>query len=72
MLDIFDSYVIEDGCMIGGVVMEMKNIILCFGGVVVIKDIFFDICEGEICVIIGLNGVGKFLMLNVILGFYNL
>jgi branched-chain amino acid transport system ATP-binding protein len=55
---------------IGGVVMEMKNITLRFGGVVAIKDISFDIREGEIRAIIGPNGAGKSSMLNVISGFY--
>jgi len=51
--------------------MEMKNITLRFGGVVAIKDISFDIREGEIRAIIGPNGAGKSSMLNVISGFYN-
>ena len=65
-----DSYVTADGRTIGGVVMEMKNITLRFGGVVAIKDISFDIREGEIRAIIGPNGAGKSAMLNVISGFY--
>jgi branched-chain amino acid transport system ATP-binding protein len=56
---------------IGGTLMEMKNITLRFGGVVAIKDISFDIREGEIRAIIGPNGAGKSSMLNVISGFYN-
>ncbi len=36
-----------------------------------IKDISFDIREGEIRAIIGPNGAGKSSMLNVISGFYN-
>ncbi|MCV6592842.1 MAG: ATP-binding cassette domain-containing protein, partial [Silicimonas sp.] len=63
-------YTTEDGRKIGGVVMEMKNITLRFGGVVAIKDISFDIREGEIRAIIGPNGAGKSSMLNVISGFY--
>lgn len=51
--------------------MEMKNITLRFGGVVAIKDISFDIREGEIRAIIGPNGAGKSSMLNVINGFYH-
>lgn len=50
--------------------LDLCLIILWFGGVEVIKNISFDICEGEICVIIGFNGVGKLLMFNVISGFY--
>ena len=65
-----DSYVTEDGRTIGGVVMDLKNITLRFGGVVAIKDISFDIREGEIRAIIGPNGAGKSSMLNVISGFY--
>ena len=60
-----------DGRQIGGVVMELKNITLRFGGVVAIKDISFDIRQGEIRAIIGPNGAGKSSMLNVISGFYN-
>jgi branched-chain amino acid transport system ATP-binding protein len=65
-----DGYITADGRKIGGVVMEMKNITLRFGGVVAIKDISFDIREGEIRAIIGPNGAGKSSMLNVISGFY--
>ncbi|HHB81109.1 MAG TPA: ABC transporter ATP-binding protein [Aliiroseovarius sp.] len=65
-----DSTITEDGRTIGGVVMEMKNITLRFGGVVAIQDISFDIREGEIRAIIGPNGAGKSSMLNVISGFY--
>ena len=60
-----------DGRTIGGVMMEMKNITLRFGGVTAIKDISFDIRTGEIRAIIGPNGAGKSSMLNVINGFYH-
>ena len=65
------NYTTADGREIGGVVMEMKNITLRFGGVVAIKDISFDIHKGEIRAIIGPNGAGKSSMLNVISGFYH-
>ncbi|MBL3569544.1 ABC transporter ATP-binding protein [Rhodovulum visakhapatnamense] len=64
------SHVTEDGRAIGPVLMELRNITLRFGGVVAIKDISFDIREGEIRAIIGPNGAGKSSMLNVISGFY--
>ncbi|MEJ6392885.1 ABC transporter ATP-binding protein [Gymnodinialimonas sp. 2305UL16-5] len=66
-----ESYVTADGRTIGGVVMEMKDITLRFGGVEAIKNISFDVREGEIRAIIGPNGAGKSSMLNVISGFYN-
>ncbi|PTX57635.1 amino acid/amide ABC transporter ATP-binding protein 1 (HAAT family) [Litoreibacter ponti] len=65
------NYTTADGRQIGDTLMEMKNITLRFGGVVAIKDISFDIHEGEIRAIIGPNGAGKSSMLNVVSGFYN-
>ncbi|MGR3494398.1 ABC transporter ATP-binding protein [Citreimonas sp.] len=65
-----EGYVTADGRQIGGVLMEMRNITLKFGGVTAINDISFDIREGEIRAIIGPNGAGKSSMLNVISGFY--
>ena len=71
LTDPAEGYLTPDGRQIGGVLMEMKNITLRFGGVVAIKDISFDIREGEIRAIIGPNGAGKSSMLNVISGFYH-
>src|SRR6056297_1418426 len=71
MLDLSEGYTTEDGRKIGGVLMEMKNITLRFGGVVAIRGISFDIREGEVRAIIGPNGAGKSSMLNVINGFYH-
>ncbi|WP_300435538.1 ABC transporter ATP-binding protein [uncultured Mameliella sp.] len=65
-----EGYVTADGRQIGGVLMEMKNITLKFGGVTAISDISFDVHEGEIRAIIGPNGAGKSSMLNIISGFY--
>ena len=70
MLDQEQGYVTADGRQVGGTVMDMRNISLRFGGVTAIKDISFDIREGEIRAVIGPNGAGKSSMLNVISGFY--
>ncbi len=70
-MNVQDSYITADGRTIGAPVMEMKNITLRFGGVTAIKDISFDIREGEVRAIIGPNGAGKSSMLNVINGFYH-
>ena len=66
-----DGYVTEDGRQIGGVLMDIRNIILRFGGVTAIQNVTFDIRKGEIRAIIGPNGAGKSSMLNVINGFYH-
>ena len=55
----------------GETMMDIKNIVLRFGGVTAIKDVSFDIMKGEIRAIIGPNGAGKSSMLNVINGFYH-
>ncbi len=56
---------------VGSTLMEFRNITLRFGGVTAIKDVSFDIRQGEIRAIIGPNGAGKSSMLNVINGFYH-
>ena len=55
---------------IGGVILDLKNISLRFGGVKALTDISFDVREHEIRAIIGPNGAGKSSMLNVINGVY--
>ena len=65
-----DGYITADGRKIGGVLMDLRHITLRFGGVTAIKDISFDIREGEIRAIIGPNGAGKSSMMNVMSGFY--
>ena len=56
---------------IGEVMMDIRNITLRFGGVTALKDVSFDIREGEVRAIIGPNGAGKSSMLNCINGFYH-
>ena len=59
------------GRRIGEVLMEVRGITLRFGGVEALRNISFDIRDGEIRAIIGPNGAGKSSMLNVINGFYH-
>jgi branched-chain amino acid transport system ATP-binding protein len=59
-----------DGIARDGVLLEVRNVSLYFGGVKAITDISFDVRKGEIRAIIGPNGAGKTSMLNVINGFY--
>ena len=65
-----DGYMAPAGRRIGPVLMDLRHITLRFGGVTAIKDISFDIREGEIRAIIGPNGAGKSSMMNVMSGFY--
>jgi branched-chain amino acid transport system ATP-binding protein len=60
----------DDGIAPGGVLLDIRNVSLAFGGVKAITDISFDVRKGEIRAIIGPNGAGKTSMLNVINGFY--
>ncbi|MEM6463215.1 MAG: ABC transporter ATP-binding protein [Pseudomonadota bacterium] len=61
----------DDGIEKGGLLLQVDNISLSFGGVKAITDVSFDIRKGEIRAIIGPNGAGKTSMLNVINGFYH-
>jgi len=54
----------------GGVILEVQNISLRFGGVKALTDISFDVREHEVRAIIGPNGAGKSSMLNCINGVY--
>ncbi len=53
-----------------GVLLEVSNLRLAFGGIQALFDVSFDIRRGEIRAIIGPNGAGKTSMLNCINGFY--
>jgi branched-chain amino acid transport system ATP-binding protein len=48
----------------------VENVSLAFGGIQALRDVSFDIIDGEIRAIIGPNGAGKTSVLNVINGFY--
>jgi branched-chain amino acid transport system ATP-binding protein len=51
-------------------ILAVNDVRLSFGAAVAIKDVSFDIREGEIRAIIGPNGAGKTSMLNCMSGFY--
>lgn len=55
---------------IGGVMLEVQNITVRFGGVEALSNISFNVYEHEIRSIIGPNGAGKSSMLNCINGVY--
>ena len=50
-------------------ILEVKNLLKSFGGLVAIKDLDFMVSEGEIIGLIGPNGSGKTTLFNLISGF---
>ena len=49
--------------------LEVENLSVSFGGLVVLNGINLEIKKGEVCAIIGLNGSGKTTLINVLSGF---
>jgi branched-chain amino acid transport system ATP-binding protein len=51
-------------------VLKCEKITKCFGGLVALKDVEFEISSGEMVGLIGPNGSGKTTMINCISGLY--
>ncbi|MGE0502056.1 MAG: ATP-binding cassette domain-containing protein [Rhizobiaceae bacterium] len=52
----------------GGTILEVRGLSKSFGGLKAIKDISFDVKQGEILGIIGPNGAGKTTLFNLLNG----
>jgi ABC-2 type transport system ATP-binding protein len=56
--------------LIGGEMLEVKNLTKKFGSVEALKDLSFNINDGEIVGLIGENGSGKTTTIKIIAGLY--
>jgi ribose transport system ATP-binding protein len=55
---------------VGRVVLKVFNINKSFGGVRVLKDVLFEVREGEVHVLVGENGAGKSVLMKTLMGVY--
>ncbi|MCU0511345.1 MAG: ABC transporter ATP-binding protein [Anaerolineae bacterium] len=51
--------------------LQIQNVSLRFGGIKALRNIQFDVYDGEILAVIGPNGAGKTSLINSITGFYH-
>jgi branched-chain amino acid transport system permease protein len=56
--------------MVDRPILELKNVTMCFGGLMAVNHLSFNLYEKEILSIIGPNGAGKTTVFNLISGIY--
>ncbi|MBS1116189.1 MAG: putative branched-chain amino acid transporter ATP-binding protein, partial [candidate division NC10 bacterium] len=50
--------------------LEVRQVVKRFGGLVAVNQVDFDLEEGKIASIIGPNGAGKTTLFNILTGIY--
>lgn len=55
-----------------GILLFIEGLIKVYSGVIVNDFVFFDIKEGEVYVLFGENGVGKFMLVKMVYGLVKL
>lgn len=48
----------------------VNGLMMCFGGLLVVNNVNFELYLQEIVLLIGFNGVGKTMVFNCLIGFY--
>ena len=54
-----------------GIILEVNNVTVRFGGVLALDDVSFSVDEGELLCLIGPNGAGKTTMMRAVTGVIN-
>jgi branched-chain amino acid transport system ATP-binding protein len=49
-------------------ILKVENINVCYGAIHAVKDVSFEVGEGEIVTLIGANGAGKSTILKTVSG----
>lgn len=64
-----EVFVMEDLTSMSEVLLETHQLTKCFGGLVAVENVSYEVKKGETCGIVGPNGAGKTTLINLISGY---